>query len=87
MTCLQLYSMLLISIISCFLLNAVESNDFGIGSIIGNNNNNNNVNAGACRLVSTTNEWAAGCIPAVNFVVKLVSRLWGNIMYICSCIM
>lgn len=25
-----------------------------------------------CRLVMEKNEWAAGCIPAVNFVVKLV---------------
>jgi hypothetical protein len=25
-----------------------------------------------CRIVIEQNEWAAGCIPAVNFVVKLV---------------
>ena len=74
MNCLQLYTMV-VSIISCFLLKVVESNDFGISSILpgGNNNNNNNIN-GSCRLVMEKNEWAAGCIPAVNFVVKLVSR-------------
>jgi hypothetical protein len=27
---------------------------------------------GECRIIMEKNEWAAGCIPAVNFVVKLV---------------
>ena len=28
------------------------------------------VEGNECRLVMEKNEWAAGCIPAVNFVVK-----------------
>mmetsp|Transcript_12508 Transcript_12508/g.27363 ORF Transcript_12508/g.27363 Transcript_12508/m.27363 type:complete len:180 (+) Transcript_12508:48-587(+) len=32
----------------------------------------NNIGVGGCRIIMDKNEWAAGCIPAVNFVVKLV---------------
>lgn len=47
----------------------------------GNNNNNNNNNSGSgCRLLIEKNEWDSGCIPAVNFVVKLVDCGEGTAM-------
>lgn len=40
-----------------------------------------NINIGyGCRLVIEKNEWASGCIPAVNFVVKLVDCGEGTAM-------
>ncbi|KAL7535012.1 hypothetical protein ACHAXR_006212 [Thalassiosira sp. AJA248-18] len=51
-----------------FRLRGVKSTDIGIGGIISGGGNGGS----ACRLVMEKNEWAAGCIPAVNFVVKLV---------------
>ena len=45
----------------------------------GNNNNNNNSGSG-CRLIIEKNEWDSGCIPAVNFVVKLVDCGEGTAM-------
>ena len=62
---LQLQTILLFY---CCMRNVVESNDF-MSNII-----NGGGNGSGCRLVMEKNEWAAGCIPAVNFVVKLVSR-------------
>mmetsp|Transcript_23580 Transcript_23580/g.38282 ORF Transcript_23580/g.38282 Transcript_23580/m.38282 type:complete len:159 (+) Transcript_23580:66-542(+) len=55
----------------CYCLNLVESNENGISGIIGGDRGGGNGGSG-CRLVMEKNEWAAGCIPAVNFVVKLV---------------
>jgi len=43
-------------------------------------NNNNNNNGSGCRLLIEKNEWALGCIPAVNFVVKLVDCGEGTAM-------
>lgn len=46
-----------------------------------NNGNNNNNNSGSgCRLIIEKNEWDSGCIPAVNFVVKLVDCGEGTAM-------
>jgi hypothetical protein len=45
----------------------------------GTNNYNNNGGSG-CRLLIEKNEWASGCIPAVNFVVKLVDCGEGTAM-------
>ena len=61
--------------------NVVESNDF-MSNII-----NGGGNGSGCRLVMEKNEWAAGCIPAVNFVVKLVSIIQqhNNIQYAYRC--
>lgn len=50
-----------------YCLVAVESND-------------NVSNGSVCRLVTEKNEWAFGCIPAVNFVVKLVDCGEGTAM-------
>ncbi|KAL7497443.1 hypothetical protein ACHAWT_005626 [Skeletonema menzelii] len=43
-------------------------------------NSNNNNNGSGCRLLIEKNEWASGCIPAVNFVVKLVDCGEGTAM-------
>mmetsp|Transcript_18054 Transcript_18054/g.25617 ORF Transcript_18054/g.25617 Transcript_18054/m.25617 type:complete len:152 (-) Transcript_18054:219-674(-) len=41
----------------------------------------NHINLGfGCRMVIEKNEWASGCIPAVNFVVKLVDCGEGTAM-------
>jgi len=61
-TLLQLYTLFS----QC--LQVVESID-GISGII---NGGGNGGTSGCRLVTEKNEWATGCIPAANFVVKLV---------------
>ena len=45
-----------------------------------NNNGGTNNNGSGCRLLIEKNEWASGCIPAVNFVVKLVDCGEGTAM-------
>ncbi|KAL7525551.1 hypothetical protein ACHAWF_001419 [Thalassiosira exigua] len=63
------------ALLSC--LQSVDCNDSGTGGLLGGGGNGNGA---GCRLVIEKNEWAAGCIPAVNFVVKLVDCGEGTAM-------
>ncbi|KAL9179958.1 hypothetical protein ACHAXT_007928 [Thalassiosira profunda] len=56
-----------LSLLGCFI--AAASNDI-IGIINGGGGGGSG--GSGCRLVVEKNEWAAGCIPAVNFLVKLI---------------
>jgi len=64
-------------IISFIPVSVSAANDDGGNTILGGfgggfgSNGSTNGSSG-CRLIVERNEWAAGCIPAVNFVVRLV---------------
>eukprot|EP00984_Skeletonema_dohrnii_P000189 scaffold59_cov133-Skeletonema_dohrnii-CCMP3373.AAC.14 len=62
------------------LLQCALASDIEILNPFSNGFNNNNNNGSGCRLLIEKNEWASGCIPAVNFVVKLVDCGEGTAM-------
>mmetsp|Transcript_11669 Transcript_11669/g.17872 ORF Transcript_11669/g.17872 Transcript_11669/m.17872 type:complete len:169 (+) Transcript_11669:39-545(+) len=74
----HLYLFLSLSLIS--LLPCTLASDNEILNPFTNGFNINIIGAGGCRLVIEKNEWASGCIPAVNFVVKLVDCGEGTAM-------
>lgn len=67
------------------LLQSSDAIDENILNPFTNNNNNNSGNG--CRLSIEKNEWASGCIPAVNFVVKLVDCWEGTAMWVLVIVM
>ena len=74
--------LLLLSLLLGLLPGTVASEIENIASEIENLNpfTNGFNNPFGCRLIVDKNEWASGCIPAVNFVVKLVDCGEGTAM-------